>query len=146
MKKYSQIIFVCTGNTCRSPMAEALLKEYIGEKHFNIISRGLTVFDSSSANEFALRALKKKDINMESHRAKLFDMAECGSKTLVLTMTSSHKNILTQHGYKGDLYSIKEFMGIEGEVKDPYGGDMATYRKCADELERLIIQLGGKIL
>ncbi len=58
-------------------------------------------------------------------------------------MTMRHKTVLTQHGFKGEIYGIKEFVGMEGDVKDPYGGGINTYRSCVNELEEIIERLGG---
>ena len=145
MKKYSQIVLICTGNTCRSPMAEGLLKGELKDRNYNIISRGLMVFGSSTANSSAVTAMREKDIDITDHRSKPFDMDEYGNMTLVLTMTEGHKTLIVQHGFSGDVYSIKEFIGQKGDVKDPYGGDMNVYRKCADELEQIIQLVGGKL-
>lgn len=145
MEKYSQIVLICTGNTCRSPMAEGLLKKELQDQDVNIISRGLMVFGSSEANSNAVSAMRERGIDITSHRSRPFDRDEFGSKTLVLTMTEGHKTLIVQHGFKGDVYSIKEFIGQWGDVKDPYGGDMNVYRRCADELEQIIELVGGKL-
>ena len=146
MNSYSQIVLICTGNTCRSPMAEGLLKKELKGRNFRIISRGLMVFGEAEATRNAVVAMGEKGIDITGHRSKPFDKDEYGSKTLVLTMTEGHKELILQHGFKGDVYSIKEFVGDSGDVKDPYGGDLNVYRRCADELEAIIQLVGGKLI
>lgn len=145
MEKYTQVIFICTGNTCRSPMAEGLLKSVYKKNDINIGSRGLMVFGNEGADPSAIKAMKEKGIHIENHLARPFDKDDYSSKTLILTMTNSHKTVVKQHGFAGDIYTLKEYVGQEGDVKDPYGGDMKTYRKCCAELEELINLLNANL-
>lgn len=138
MNKFNQVVFICTGNTCRSPMAEGLFKHYADDKNMNISSRGLMVFGQTSANETAVDVMKEIGIDITNHLSMPFDKDELEDNALVLTMTRRHKTVLTQHGCKGQVYSIKEFIGEQGDVNDPYGGDLYIYRSCASELSRLI--------
>jgi len=141
---YSKIIVVCTGNTCRSPMAEGLLKHYLPDE-IQVISRGLMVFQRDEANPFAVRTMKEKGIDISKHRSHPFNDEEINSKTLILTMTKRHKSVILQYGIKGHLYTIKEFIGQTGDVEDPYGGTMDVYRACANELEEIVVEIGGKV-
>ncbi len=145
MEKYTQIVLICTGNTCRSPMAEGLMKKELKNRDYRIVSRGLMVFGQAPANPNAIEAMREKGIDIALHRSKPFDKDEYGNQTLILTMTEGHKELIVQHGFKGDVYSIKEFVGKNGDVKDPYGGDMNVYRTCANELEEIIHLVGGKL-
>lgn len=138
MKKFNKVVFICTGNTCRSPMAEGLLKHFALDKSLEVSSRGLMVFSETPANDSAVYVMKEQGIDIAKHVSKPFDKDELGDNTLVLTMTHRHKTVLTQHGFKGDVYSIKEFIGDEGDVNDPYGGDLDVYRSCAYELTDII--------
>ena len=145
MKKFNKVVFICTGNTCRSPMAEAILETYIQDKSIIVSSRGLMVFGQNPANDSAIYVMKEQGIDIRQHLSKPFDKDELGENTLVLTMTLRHKTVVTQHGFKGEVYSIKEFIGEQGDVNDPYGGDLDVYRTCANELSILIKKLVTKL-
>lgn len=146
MEKINKIMFVCTGNTCRSPMAEGLMKKNLNEdKRIEVVSRGLMVLASEPANEMAIEIMRDMDIDISKHRSKPFDEDEIDETTLILTMTERHKAVLKGHNLKGRLYSIKEFVGSSGDVNDPYGGSLETYKLCFDELEQLINKIGGKL-
>lgn len=141
MKKFNKIVFICTGNTCRSPMAEGLLKHFSEDKKIKVSSRGLMVFSQIPANNSAIFVMNEQGVDITNHISKPFDKDELEDNTLVLTMTHRHKTVLTQHGFNGDVYSIKEFIGEQGDVNDPYGGDIYSYRSCANELSLIIKQL-----
>jgi protein-tyrosine-phosphatase len=145
MEQVNKIIFVCTGNTCRSPMAEALMRKEIGNQRIQVFSRGLMVICSEPANEMAIEIMADRGIDIKNHQSLPFDEDEIDEKTLILTMTQRHKTVLSQHELKGELYSIKEFAGSKGDVNDPYGGSIDVYKRCYDELESLIIKIGGLI-
>jgi protein-tyrosine-phosphatase len=127
-------------------MAEGLLRSKLSDTGIEVSSRGLMVFSQVAANEYAILAMSERGINISKHLSRPFDKDELEDNTLILTMTNRHKIVLTQHGYKGDVYSIKDFVGVKGDVNDPYGGDLNLYRECADELEALIDEIGGKLL
>lgn len=145
MKKFNKVVFICTGNTCRSPMAEGLLRTYCEDRNIEVSSRGLMVFGQNPANDSAVYVMNEQGIDITSHQSNPFDKDELEDNTLVLTMTSRHKTVVTQHGFNGEVYSIKEFIGQEGDVNDPYGGDLDVYRTCANELTTLIKQLSVQL-
>lgn len=145
MGKYKELVFLCTGNTCRSPMAEGIFKKFFPDSEMKVCSRGLMVFHEEKAGEHAIRVMAERNIDISTHRSKHFDMEEFSKDTLVLTMTEGHKTVVRQHGFLGDAYSLREFVGLNGDVDDPYGGDLELYRRCADEIETLIERIGGKL-
>lgn len=145
MANFSQVIFICTGNTCRSPMAEGLFRKLYADLDIDVSSRGLMVFMELPANELAIEVMEERDIDISNHQSYHYDEDDWDENSLILTMTYGHKEILQQHGYKGEVNTLKEFVGLKGDVKDPYGGDLETYRYCANEIEELIEKLGGYI-
>lgn len=138
MAKYKKLIFVCTGNTCRSPMAEVIFKNLDQESEVKLLSRGLVVLFGEPINPKAEVVLKKHDLEIYNHISKGLKESDVEDGTLILTMTEAHKRrIMDAYPGFGDVYTIKEFAGETGDVVDPYGGTLVEYEECYIELARL---------
>jgi protein arginine phosphatase len=135
-----RILFVCTGNTCRSPMAEAILKNKKIEG-FEVRSAGIYAGNGYDASGQAKVVLDENNIPHD-HQSRSLTETNIDWATIILTMTASHKAAIAQNFPKSadKIYTLKEFVG-EGEnldVMDPFGGDLGTYRTTYEELEKLI--------
>jgi len=115
----TKILFVCTGNTCRSPMAEALLRSKARERGLSveIRSAGVSTIDGLPVSPNAVQALRQRDIEHKgiSHRLTM-DAVEWAD--LILTMTTSHKRSLL-HLYPGAVdkaYTLKEYTNLTDSV------------------------------
>lgn len=146
MSKYRKLVFVCTGNTCRSPMAEAIFKNMERESEIKVISRGIIVLFDEPINPKAEIVLKNHDLELGSHRSKGLKESDIDENTLVLTMTQDQKRkILQSYPHAMNVYTIKEYAGETGDVVDPYGGTLVDYEECYKELARLVKKTVYKI-
>lgn len=136
---YDRIIFVCEGNHSKGPMAETIYKSLTENESIPAISRGLVVLFSEPVNEKAVSVLENHGLTCAVEFSKELTKDDITENALILTMTDKQKKqTLDKYKIENDIFSIKEFNGEEGEVKDPYGGTLVDYEECYNELLRLI--------
>lgn len=143
-----KLLFVCTGNTCRSPMAEALTRALALEKEvaLSVASAGLAAVQGQGASEGALAAMAARGLTLSGHRARRFE-PDMATDALVLAMTRSHAARLRTLAPWADIRTLGEWAGTHAEVLDPFGGSMARYAACAEQLTGLIragLNIGGR--
>lgn len=146
MKKYNKLIFVCTGNTCRSPMAATIFNSMETNSDIEVLSRGLVVLFSEPSNPRADTVLKSHNLDLKDHKSQDLKNSDITEETLILTMTEKQKeNIIEHFENTEDVFTIKEFVGESGDVEDPYGGSLIEYEECYAELSLLIKKLVYKL-
>ena len=143
-----KILLVCTGNTCRSPMAEAILKFHSQDKNIEAFSRGTSVFFEEPINPKAKLTLEKMGIKEFEHMSQQISETDVCSADIILTMTSSHKMLLKsnfpKHAQRIFTLSEKAY-GKDKSISDPYGQSEDIYMLCAKEIEEAVIELLDKI-
>ena len=143
------ILFICTGNTCRSPMAEGLLKDMAEKKgiELNVTSAGIFAFDGEEVSRDAVDAMKEEGIDISQHRARIIHKDLVESADLILTMSRYHKmELLRKYDFlKGKVYTLKEYAyGREEDISDPFGMGIGAYRKAREEIKEALREIIDK--
>ncbi|MFA5383805.1 MAG: low molecular weight protein arginine phosphatase [Eubacteriales bacterium] len=142
--KEIKILFICSGNTCRSAMAEALAKKALQtwgkDRENQVISAGTSALPNDGASAGAIEAMKELQIDVSGHKAVLLTREMVQEADLILTMTKSHKRQVEQLEpvLTGKTFSLAEFAGKGSDIVDPFGCSLDLYRQCAAELRYLI--------
>ena len=131
------IAFVCTGNTCRSPMAEGIFNKRAEEKGLNVraVSFGIAAVPGIPASSKAIEVCREIGVDISGHRTHFIYDFEIGDFERFYCMSLSHATILTQ-----SIGIPEENVEIVGVV-DPYGGDLEVYRMCRDVLAAFVEEL-----
>jgi protein-tyrosine-phosphatase len=144
------LLFVCSGNTCRSALAEALALKIAarrGIQDINVSSAGTNAWDNAPATDEALLVGMERDLDLTEHRSRKLTHAIVSEADLIFVMTPGHLEPVRQMGGRGKVHVIDEYAsGTANQgISDPYGGDLETYRHTADLLEQEIEKLFDRL-
>lgn len=137
------ILFVCTGNTCRSPMAAGLMNDIAKEKglDINAKSAGTFAWDGENVSKESVQVMKEEGLDIGEHRSRLINKSLMEDADLILTMSLSHKEqLISKFGFlQGKIYTLKEYAyGIEEDIADPFGQGIRAYKQARDEIKDAI--------
>lgn len=133
-----RIIVVCTGNTCRSPMAQAMLSDKFTQT--DVISRGLAVTWGTGVSRHSVEVMSEMGYDISTHAPKQLTREEAQQADLILTMTSGHRDriIFMWQEIKEKVFTLCEYAGQGGDIADPFGGALEDYRECAKQIKAVI--------
>ena len=147
-----RILFVCTGNTCRSPLAEALARRVIVERALadvDVQSAGTSAWDGAPASDGALLVGMERSLDLSQHRAQTLTRDLIGDSDLVLAMGPHHLERIEALGGTGRAYLLTDYASrgaTTRPVNDPIGGELDLYRTTADELDQEIRKVFDRLM
>ncbi len=149
--KIRRVLLVCSGNTCRSPMAAAILRHLWEQASpgwdLEVSSAGTSAIPGLKASEHAVQAVRRWGLDLSGHRSRGTQDVLLRDMDLILTMTARHKEQLLSHwpDLAGRIFTLGEYAGTNQDVPDPFGGPLSAYEQTASSLEAMLQKVVERI-
>ncbi|WP_125153344.1 low molecular weight protein arginine phosphatase [Clostridium rectalis] len=142
------ILFVCTGNTCRSCMAESIFNLLSKDDTFFAKSAGIAIVEGSTTSINSSKVLNEKlNLDISKRKAVQLNRQLTHDSDLIITMTAYIRDVLVENfpESKRKIHSLNDYVGIKGEIIDPYGGTVSVYEDTFKQLKSGILLLLNKL-
>jgi protein-tyrosine-phosphatase len=141
-RETKKVLFICTANVCRSPMAERIFAQELAksdlDQKIHTHSAGLSAMDGDKASQNSIDACQELGLDITDHRSAGLTRTTLEEASVIFCMTESHRALINMYfelpqGYP--IFLMREFLETGSkELPDPYGQDIEVYRECRDRM------------